>query len=466
MSVTLKLDGRTKRGITWKEMNASGNPINQGIIVGGKCCSNCNQLPDVEKQVISCMKCNHSFHVHCLLVPITEANVKEFSENPSMWWFCLNCVATKSGDGLGAISTVLENTPVPSDVLLKTTLASFKKEMLMLVSETIDRKFNEPPNSSVKGKPPVKSAWNNAPPPCNKPAATNEPSTEEFKQNNSNKEKHILILDANDSTDITADNFNKSTVQNVSKAIEGINADFCKVKKSGVVTLGFNDKSSKEKAENKIKKYADISEKFSTRSPKKLLPKVTLSGINEIVFDSCDVQNKDEMKSTLLKDILSRNENVKEVIDSNPDETLEVMMILKSMPTNYEVSYTAVLKMSSKIRKIIHKSGNSLYVSLSRCRVTDRYHVLQCYHCQKPSHHSNDCPDKGKEPTCMYCSGKHKSKMCPDKSNKCCSNCLHSRNQTLQSNAYSHNAASLECPVMKPHRERIRDNTINWSGKN
>ena len=37
---------------------------------------------------------------------------------------------------------------------------------------------------------------------------------------------------------------------------------------------------------------------------------MTVFGINEVVFDACDKENKDEMKSVLLKDILARNPNI------------------------------------------------------------------------------------------------------------------------------------------------------------
>ena len=71
-------------------------------------------------------------------------------------------------------------------------------------------------------------------------------------------------------------------------AMGGVNVNFCKVKKSGVVALGFDDINSKEKAECLLNKSEEITKSFSTASPKKLLPKVTVFGINEVIFDACD----------------------------------------------------------------------------------------------------------------------------------------------------------------------------------
>ena len=172
------------------------------------------------------------------------------------------------------------------------------------------------------------------------------------------------------------------------------------------------------------------------------------------------------MQSVLLKDILTRNPEIKSVIDSSSDELIEVVMLQKSMPSDNEVTYSAALKMSPNIRRIINNNGNKLYVFLSRCCVVEKFHILQCYHCQKPGHHSKECPDKDELPTCMYCNERHQSKTCPDKSKRKCANCCNSNNRTHQANAHTHTAASYECPILKPYRDRVINNTENWREKN
>ena len=72
MSIALKLDGRTCRGHAWKELNNCGKPINQGVLLSSKLCSYCNDSPDIDKEIIKCMKCNHMFHIKCLLKPLEE----------------------------------------------------------------------------------------------------------------------------------------------------------------------------------------------------------------------------------------------------------------------------------------------------------------------------------------------------------------------------------------------------------
>lgn len=470
----LKIDGRTKRGLSWKEMKTSGKPINQGVIVGGKCCSLCHKAPDFEKDVIKCMKCNLQFHTPCLLQPIQEEHLKIISENPSFWWFCLECVSAKPNDAQNTVQPDV-SANISTDVLLQSTLQTFKKEMLQLVSETIDHKLKDFPKT---GTEPAKSdntsnSWpklrpayasvtgessGKSPPPPGGPPPRQE------KSKNTKPDNHVLVLEPKETCDASSKGFNKATMKDVNAAISGINVNFCKTKNTGAVTIGFSDKASKDTAEKKLNQCSRLSANFSTRSVTKMLPKVSLNGINEVIFGDCT--DRDEMKSILLKDILKRNSNVKDLIDASNDETLEVVLIQKSMPSEDEVSFSAVLKMSSKVRKAIHNNGNKLFVSLSRCNVSSNYHILQCYHCQKPGHHSNNCPGKHLDPVCLYCGGNHVSKSCPDKSKKCCINCLNSSNPKCRENAYTHNACALNCPVLKPYRERIKNNTMNWSEKN
>ena len=468
MSVQLKLDGRTGRGRIWKELSSCGDPVNQGVIISGKACSNCNQRPDMEKEVVRCMKCNNVFHISCLLKPITENDVKHINENPSMWWFCLNCMCVKSGDS-GVTAQYSETGSVPSDVLLRTTLTTFKKDMLSLIGETIERKFQESSHSKTESickntsTGPNANVWGNSPPIVSFPQAEDD-SISVPKQTH-NTEKHVILLDPNDDTVVESVDFNKKTVQEVNKAIKSVNVNFCKVKKSGVVAIGFNDVAAKNTAMKKIQECSELSEAFTMKSPKKLLPKVTLLGINEVLFDTCVEQSRDEMKATLLADILTRNAYLKQITDCNSYDTIEVAMIQKRMPSDNVVNYSAVLKMSPSVRKAIYERGNKLYVSLSRCRVVDHYHILQCYHCQKPGHHSQHCPSKDEDATCLYCSGDHQSKMCTRKKDQCCSNCKNSANHQWKLNAHSHNAVSMECPVLKSHQEIIKNKTENWLGK-
>ena len=498
MSSLLKLDGRTVRGRIWKELNTSGKPLKQGILINKKLCTYCNQSPDPESEVINCMSCHSAFHTSCLLKPVSDTFLDLIAENPSIFWFCPDCIGCKTGDYYNDLEIPTSHTDgsnIGSDVIMQRELLSFKRDILKLVGETMDNKFNSLSNlvqkhsavtnngknvagetndkntnrnktygEIVSGKPENKSQS-----PIHQPALISDMSDAKHTRK---PEKHVLLLKPNDETSASSESVQKESLNSVYRAVTDVNIEFCSQKKSGMIAIGFPDAASKKLAEEKINKDEACSSVFTTESPKKLLPKVTVKGINEILFDSCDKENRDELKAVLLKDILLRNKDIQSIIDSDSSEFLHVVTIQKVMPSHNHVSYNAVLKMSCKVRNYIYKGGDKLYISFNRCKVTDRFHVTQCYYCQKPGHYSNACNDRkeGKLPTCFYCSGSHASKNCPTKQSeqqeKCCNNCLKSSNPDMVNNAKTHTAASYNCPIIQSYVKNIKGKTENWQEKN
>ena len=145
-----------------------------------------------------------------------------------------------------------------------------------------------------------------------------------------------------------------------------------------------------------------ISDIFSTKTPKKMLPKISINGINKMLFITEDpVQDKRNYEKNVLKnDIMRRNQFLQPLI--NEGHTFDIVVIKEE-----EHSYSTVIKISPEIRDIIMKHGDKLFISLSRCDISDRYHYKQCFHCQRLGHISTECPQKDDAPTCMYCAGIH-----------------------------------------------------------
>ena len=437
------------------------------------------------------MCCHQRFHISCLLKPVDKSFVKLVAENPSVWWYCLGCLSLKSSESLMSNNNDINNErSMVSDVVLHNTLMSFKKDILTLVSETMDNKLGALP-SLITASNTKKTSTENAsslpadhadlPPKPNLPKTWASVPSFGLLQNQQNdmiglensdeikqkKQKHVLLLEPKDTDNAVLSNeAKKKSLQSINSAISGVNVEFCTFKKSGLVAVGFSDSEAKQRAEQKIQDDATVSSTFKTRLPRKLLPKVTVHGINEVLFDLCE-DDKDKMKSTLKKDILQRNDYVRQVLESDSEAILEVVMLQKVMPSHSSVSYMAAMKMSSSVRKAIFDNGDKLYISLKRCKVVDRFHIIQCYHCQETGHLSKDCPHE--KATCYYCAGDHRSKECEHKNSedkKCCSNCLKSSNPEVKRNARTHCAASHECPVMQSHLHNMKNKTERWQEKN
>ena len=126
----------------------------------------------------------------------------------------------------------------------------------------------------------------------------------------------------------------------------------------------------------------------------------------------------------------------------------------------------AVLQVSPAIREVIKKAGNRICLGLEMYPVRDRYHVIQCYHCQGFGHTSGSihCKSKDSDPTCFYCAGKHSSKDCKDKKDRKvsvikCSNCSKSKNQSERSACTTHKASDTLCPAFIREKERVMSRT-------
>ena len=425
--MVLKIDGRTARGKILKDLSLCGKPLKQGVLQCKKICTHCNNTPE-DEEIIECMDCHHSFHVSCLLKPLPNATMDAIAVNPSLWWFCLGCVSCKRGEGNNNLNVDTEIS-IPSDVVLQSSLITFKKDILKLVGETMDAKFKGISDLLEKSVPkesdqilvpkendqiPVQAAsclanenhrvQSYAHACIDSRGADNKENTESYPimEKKKKSEEHVLLIERSDKESAALDN-GKDIMSSINSALSGINVNFCSVKKSGIIAMGFSDSQSKQLAQDKLKNDQTCGTAVTTRCPEKLSPKVTINGINEVLFDSCDTTDKDAMKNALLNDILARNPTVKSVIDSSTNDFIKVVMLQKSMPSLNTVLYTAALKLSSNVRRVIHENNDKLYISLNRCNVYDRFHVVQCYHCQEPGHVSKNCPEKkeGLSSTCF-----------------------------------------------------------------
>ena len=107
--------------------------------------------------------------------------------------------------------------------------------------------------------------------------------------------------------------------------------------------------------------------------------------------------------------------------------------------------------MDLMIKDEIMKLGNKLFIGLSSCKVTERYHLLQCYRCQSFGHKrgSNQCSlENTDNEVCLYCASNHLSKHCKvktDVSSRKCNNCMSSKDPNIRTRHKGHTTTSAEC---------------------
>lgn len=261
------------------------------------------------------------------------------------------------------------------------------------------------------------------------------------------REQQVLIVKpTSEATSYTPPQLTKS-IQN---ALGSVPVNSYSETRSGMVVVKFPTETAKSKASEAIKSSLGSTSGYSVSEPKKVGPKMTLTGISTSMTD-------DEISSS----IANKNPVIKSLIEDGHEFKL---LFTKEK----EESKIAVIKISPEIRSAIIQEHSCVYVGLTRCRAHDRFWVTQCHHCQGFGHISDNCSKKLEKPRCMFCADSHKSDACTNKNSPKCVNCSSSRHGLASPpvELAAHFASSRHCPIMIAQRKRLIENTNFTSSKN
>ena len=211
--------------------------------------------------------------------------------------------------------------------------------------------------------------------------------------------------------------------------------------------LYFPSEDQMKEAEKVLTPLAqDCSVSFFSQETKKLDPKVTINDLGPELLE----------KEDILAAILDKNEEIRKLY--HEDKTLKVVFVNKK-------DRYAVIQMAPEIRRLMSSSGDRLNLGLRQHTVKNRYHVIQCYHCQGFGHVAGSvyCPQKD-TPSCCFCAGTHQTKDCrAKKENKTekmkCVNCEVGGSREDKKYAKTHTASSMWCPSYINERARLMERT-------
>jgi hypothetical protein len=221
-----------------------------------------------------------------------------------------------------------------------------------------------------------------------------------------------------------------------------------------VAKLHFETKDSMDKAQDACKN-SNLTATTNSAERKKILPKLTILNLDPHI----------DSASVLKEELLDKNSFLRELNEA--DKSLRIVFVDKK--TKPADRY-AVIEVSLKIREAIRRNGDKLCIDLERYHVTDRYYVIQCYHCQEYGHMADSeyCKRKGGPATCFYCAGEHTSKECSERKAKKtdkikCSNCAKSKNRDEKRLCGSHKAGDYACPCYIREKAHLMTRTVGCS---
>ena len=250
------------------------------------------------------------------------------------------------------------------------------------------------------------------------------------------EDKHVIIVENQndvDSAQFTSDTWADVLKNNISHKLENVPVTRTYLNREGKGHIVLPNERTCTDAKRVLEGDFQVSQ--NVVKPKLLLPKLKIHNLKTDQFDSNDQ----------LQELITRkNPQVNEVLRNNTRSKLIVLFTDKNF--NY-----SVIKVTPDVREVIMRTSK-VHINLDSFYVSDHYHVDQCYACQGYGHRQDSvyCPKKDEQPTCLYCSGAHRSKMCRFKNNAekhRCANCAKSPVPGIKAHANDHKAGSKRCPV-------------------
>ena len=458
------------------------------IIKGTKCNSCCNEL-ELKKEAVQCCKCNHYFHANCFgdkrdicsqsaltghFIPAlsnTGSYEIRFGRFLFLCDFCSGQPTTISSLGSDInVSQDSINDKVDSlscdFTSMKTELKNEIESLKGMLTQVLESCNTHSSNSEERTS--STEIYNETVP---NDLPTSYADTVRIPQPTVEQNQQLLHISTNDVESLSPNQVKEKVVnvkEKITTSLKGIPTNFVKTNnQKGSLTVAFPDEKTREKAERVINDLNLSSDGFQSRQGQKMLPKLTVKGIESSIFDSLDSSLSNEekrvnQKMTIVNSITSKNEVIKSLVDVG--HTLEVVYLNQLNDSN---KLTVALKVSPSIRTAIFKNQQGkIFIGNNSLLVEDRFFFKQCYHCQQIGHFSADCPNSGENPVCFYCMGQHLSKHCTKKRSSydhCCAKCFNSKVPAEKADYKTHNAADPECPVILREIQKIANNTEIYS---
>ena len=370
------------------------------------------------------------------------------------------------------VNNILSNDGEPLMKNIGNLLQEMKAQILKDVEGLMDSKLSNSdtinntsknismPNNSVSPQTPVAtyaSAVSQSSSTGDNSGIAQTVSNDSVVSTHTDDQDHIVVLSTTQQ-DIVIDDVTKVIDEKLQ------NVPFSYIKTNSVnkkIILGFPSENDVSKGKDILNECGSLKDKeYSIADAKKMYPKITVSNVPNYLVSHITSRResmtpnvyRESLKDFLLSKILEKNAYIREC--QSGGKVFDIVFV------NVGKDYTTLgIKLSPIIRDYL-LTNNRIYVGNARCPVFDRFHIKQCFKCQKIGHISSDCRED--HIICMYCSASHSTGTCPNKKDKVshkCRNCAQSKDPSIKALCDTHHSGSQECPTIIREKKRLQERT-------
>ena len=398
-----------------------------------------SESTSVEYEHLSCYICGTSTHFEQIGITKSELSVIITKASIGVTWICENC--NSKSDRATSLNMEVDNLKTSMD----SRFENLEKSMQTQV-QSLHQTLNETLKLEMENYRKVMTA---------KLDELQQIAVEVKQPETENNVKHTLLVQPKD----TEGNFTKEGWSDIVKKCIAEKLNDVPVKKTVLTSKGmgymlFPNKESRNLAAKTLEPDCKIT--IQDKNTKSVYPKLKVHGIPKEQFSKKNT-------AALRDELIRKNDFIRRSIDEM-DKTFEVVFLTENKESKFS---SAILRVDPTIKEAICGNGNRVFLGLSSCKVTNQYHIVQCYTCQEFGHKagSDKCPLKGSTNcVCLYCAEKHVSRDCPVKKNSekhRCANCLKSdKTSSSSNNNCSHPSNSAQCPLLQLELKALLNRTM------
>lgn len=213
-----------------------------------------------------------------------------------------------------------------------------------------------------------------------------------------------------------------------------ISVDTLKETKNGSLLIKCNNIKNNEAMKKEIEKISGLNCEIKTLDMKK--PRVKIVEVDGDI-DPGDIENL----------VVSQN------FQNCTNEDYDIVHVQNN---NRKGTKTVFMELAPELFRAVMKN-KTVYIGWQRCRVYEDFNLSRCFKCNGYNHSAKKCQS---DVRCQYCAGKHDGASCPDKSAKCCVNCLKTNQKFGTQHDLGHFAfEENSCETYKSYKQRVINQT-------